>query len=103
MPGGADEADLLHMTSQSCGMQQGIYKFRYVFRRLQSVEQPIRNIIIPVYRNTDKGRVYVLPTFDRQQDVSRLCTAVKDRNIIKLRRIFNLNLRVVLLKVILVI
>ncbi len=72
-----------------------LHKAADSLRGVQGVQQAVGRGILPLDRDADKGRVYVLPAIQDQKDVSGFRAAVKDRNIIKLRRVLNLNRRVI--------
>ena len=72
----------------------------YIFRRIQRIKQTIGDAVVPIYMESDQGWMYILPAFKREQEVSRLSTAVKHGNVVKLSGILDPNLWVVALQIV---
>lgn len=67
---------------------------------VKAVYQSVGNAVIPMNGDGNKPRMDILPAFDGKQHMLRLRTAVKDRHIVKLRSVLNIDLGVVCLQVV---
>ena len=69
-------------------------EFYHIFWRIQGIKQSIGKGKVPVHRKRYQSGMDFLPAFESHHGVLGLGAAVKNLHIIKLRRIFNLYLRV---------
>lgn len=84
---------LFGKTSKICDFRRFLNKHFHIIGCVQTVKQTVGNTVIPIDRNGNKRGVNVLPAFNGKRYIACFRAAIEHGQVVKLRGIFNKNLR----------